>query len=220
MKVFKTTFFIKILATCLMVVDHLGLVTNIQSLNYIGRFSFPLFAFLIVQGFRKTSNQDHYLARLLRFGLISQPAFMLFQYSVSGYIMAINVLFLFFFTGLILASKYQVGFIVLNILIFSISLLTNRFFIEYTFYGMIMIILIDLYSYSKINKVFWWILWIALHLITHLFFPLQWVLIIFPLVLPYLFSITNEGHKTYWFYWFYPSQFLILTIVNYLLTLS
>ena len=46
-------------------------------LRFAGRIAFPLFAFMIVQGFLHTHNRKDYLLRLLAFALISQIPFSL-----------------------------------------------------------------------------------------------------------------------------------------------
>ena len=60
-------FFIKILAAALMVVDHLGVFFfhDYDILRIIGRVSFPLFAFLIVNGYKYTKDVKKYFYRLL-----------------------------------------------------------------------------------------------------------------------------------------------------------
>ena len=85
-----TIFIIKIIACITMVLDHIKYVyepsTNFATL-YLGRISFPLFAFLLTEGYVHTSNIKKYAKRLLIFGIISQIPFMLFRMHVGNWIM-------------------------------------------------------------------------------------------------------------------------------------
>jgi len=68
---------LKILAMTLMLVDHIGAVffPGIMWLRLIGRLSFPIFAYQIVQGAQHTGNRLRYGQRLLAFALISELPF-------------------------------------------------------------------------------------------------------------------------------------------------
>lgn len=72
-----------ILAMGLMVVDHLWgtLAGNIRILTSIGRLCFPIFAFLIVEGYFHTSNLKKYKLRLFVLALLSEIPF---DWMMSG----------------------------------------------------------------------------------------------------------------------------------------
>lgn len=58
-----SVFALKILACISMVIDHLGAVVYPDALwmRYVGRLSFPIFAFLLAEGFYHTKNVKKYL---------------------------------------------------------------------------------------------------------------------------------------------------------------
>lgn len=83
-----TNFQLKILALIFMTIDHIGYFFNHNSLEYIsfraiGRLSFPIFLFLIVQGYNHTSNIKKYLFALYSFAIIS---ILPFYYAFGSYL--------------------------------------------------------------------------------------------------------------------------------------
>lgn len=72
------TSFLKVLALCIMLVDHIGasIFTGIPELRYIGRIAFPLYAWCLVVGSVKTRNAPRYIGRLLLLAVVSQPIYM------------------------------------------------------------------------------------------------------------------------------------------------
>lgn len=69
---------LKIIACISMLLDHIGFVFNIEILRIIGRIAFPIFLYLIYNGYKHTSNKLFYAIRLGAFAAISQVPFSLF----------------------------------------------------------------------------------------------------------------------------------------------
>ncbi len=61
-----------------MLLDHIGILLHSNVLRGIGRMAFPLFVFLICNGYIHTSNRGRYALRLAGFALLSQIPFCLF----------------------------------------------------------------------------------------------------------------------------------------------
>lgn len=75
----RDTSFLKVLALCLMLVDHLGatLFRGVPELRLLGRMAFPLYAWCLVVGSVKTRDPFRYGMRLLGLGLVAQPLYMM-----------------------------------------------------------------------------------------------------------------------------------------------
>ncbi len=81
----------------LMLCDHLWatVIPGNDWMGYLGRLTFPVFAFLIAEGYRHTSNLKAYKKRLLIFGLISEIPFNMIMMSSVIYPFQQNVMFTF-----------------------------------------------------------------------------------------------------------------------------
>lgn len=104
---------LKIIACVTMLIDHLTTFFDrhsnfelVATMNSIGRLAFPIFAFLIAEGFYHTKNAKKYLTRLLIFAVISQiPYNITFMHKWIQWDQ-LNILFNFFF-GLLALVIYK-----------------------------------------------------------------------------------------------------------------
>ncbi len=78
-----------------MLADHVGLLFFPHDLLWriVGRLAFPLFAFLIAEGFERTSNVRNYFFRLLGFAVISQLVYSPFNHAAGDTLSTLNIFF-------------------------------------------------------------------------------------------------------------------------------
>ena len=205
-----------------MVVDHVGLLFFPHDLLWrvFGRLAFPLFAFLIAEGFGRTSNVRNYLFRLLGFAVISQLAYLPFNYATGWSLANLNIFFT-LSTGLVaLILVSCLSFFSSTPAIILICAFADFASFDYGSYGILTVLLSRLVlTHRKIG------------LPTLLLFPQAVTLFRFAsgfLSLQYFASMSVPLIAVYngerglalprtLFYWFYPVHLFILSLIWYLL---
>ena len=147
-----SNFLIKIIACITMFLDHIkysGPIFENFATQYLGRLSFPLFAFLLVEGYTKTSNLKKYYIRLLVFAFISQIPFMIFRKLVGEWLM-LNIIFtlLLGLSCITIYEKIKNKYIGILLVIFII-LLGEIFRVDYGWFGVTSIFVMYLLKEKK-----------------------------------------------------------------------
>jgi hypothetical protein len=208
MQIALNNYQIKLLAALLMVIDHVGkaFFPDIYAFRAIGRLSFPLFAWLLIQGETHTRKFWNYALRLLIFGAISQPIYQLFSETQQLNILFTLLLGLFCLRLSRIAPQWQVLVWIGGILL---SAATS---FEYGAYGIAVVALI---RYFQIDLV-WYLSWIAIHLIFVVGIPwfgsFQFPAVFTPLI--FQFANHQPGARARWFYLFYPVHMLVIYLLQ------
>lgn len=97
LRIETTSFSLHIMAMLFMLCDHVWgtLLTGHEWLTCIGRLTFPIFAFMIVEGYFHTKDLKKYVRRLLLFAILSELPFNLAIGGTAFYPLHQNVLWSF-----------------------------------------------------------------------------------------------------------------------------
>lgn len=177
--------------------------------NILGAVAFPIFCFLIAEGFVHTQDRGKYTLRMLFFALLSEVPFDLAHYQVFFSPRLQNVMFtltvgLLTLTALDWAGRragenrglYGVLTAALTAAGMALAYLVRG---EYVFLGVLAVVL--MYLLRERGK--FWLLGLAPLLVAS-----PWVLLAAPLLLAY---DGSRGRGNKWaFYVFYPAHFLVL----------
>lgn len=202
-----TSFEIKVLAALLMVIDHTGLVFFPDQLafRYLGRLSFPLFAWLLGQGEKHTKDVNAYLLRLVTWASISQPLyFILFRNGQLNILFTLALGLVALSLPKLTCSKYLVWI--------ATAIIAQAINAEYGAYGVLTIILLAQFSPGSIM---WWAGWDVLNLsilLVPIFAPYQVLAVIAPAIL--ICGNGKQGKKWKLFYLFYPLHLALLYLVS------
>lgn len=217
---------LKWLAMITMAIDHIGAglirpynqmtTMNLDGLytvtRLIGRLAFPIFAFLIVQGYQHTSNRRGYASKLFLFALISELPFdlafnhQLFYWPHQNifFTLAIGVI------GFAAFEKYEKRQqIIPQMLAFiGAGLLAECINADYGLYGILFIFGLGILRDQKVYQtVFGVILGLGQAGIASLAF------------LPIWFYNGQRGRQNKWFFYiFYPAHLLLIYLIRLFMT--
>lgn len=145
-----TCFSLKILALTTMLIDHIGAVFFPQYiwLRYIGRISFPIYAFLLSEGFIHTHSRTKYAARLFVFGIISEVPHDLAFYQKALDFSNLNIMFELYLGVLALSAveilmdrKNKIYVHIISSVMLAVILFVSSYFnTSYGIYGIVLII--------------------------------------------------------------------------------
>lgn len=228
-----------ILAMLFMLSDHLWTTIIVGSdwMTCIGRLAFPIFAFLIVEGYHHTHNFRKYLLRLLALAVISEIPFNLMVGGELFYPFYQNVIWT-FLIGLLtirliekiseLESLFLRGFTAALAVLVSF-LLGMVSMVDYYGFGVLTVLLFYLFRGDK-----WWcrlgqlvgLCWINFESLGGLVYPFtlfghsfhfaQQGFAVFSLIFIWLYKGRQGAHSKaiqYAFYLFYPVHMLILSLI-------
>lgn len=232
-----------VIAMAFMLMDHMWatVFTNAGWLTAVGRLAFPIFAFMIVEGYTHTKNLKKYVLRLFCFALIAEIPFNLMTGGRVIYYVHQNVLWTFLIAiGLIYLNELarKKGKLWLNLLTMVSTCLLGYIlgyitFVDYNAAGILTVLLFYFFRGRK-----WWCylgqliglyyinvemlqgLFFEVELFGHSFEIVQQGFAVLSLAFIWLYK-GRQGKKSkafqYFCYAFYPAHMLILWLIAMLL---
>lgn len=211
---------IKITAVTTMLLDHIGSLLidhKTHALLYVlfrcvGRLSFPLFAFLLVQGFAHTRNVRNYALRLFAFAILSEP---FYDYAFYGtfFTLAYQNIMWTLLLGLLVITAIRmsgdstiatIGFTFLGCLV---AVFLNP---DYSLYGVLMIVFFYFDAYDRMGRI------VSIIILNAFMGGIQF-LGSFALFFTEMYKEEKRRLPKYVFYAFYPVHLGILIAIRYLL---
>lgn len=151
-----SSFVIKLIAISCMFIDHIGAIFLESPLwfRFIGRISFPLFAFFISQGCKYSKNKLIYLKRLFLLAIISEIPFDLAFIGDINFLNKTNTVYTLFLGALTIVIFEHIKIIKINFIFKALLFLIPMFISELLMsdYGVLGIILIFLFYISNNKK--------------------------------------------------------------------
>jgi hypothetical protein len=224
---------LKIIAIVTMTIDHIGFfllnsdTTLYLATRIIGRIAFPLFAFMIVEGFFHTRDLKSYVKRLLVLGLAVEFILVMFYavYDINliiipytpGHLVQFNIMWtllvgLFGVYIINQKNKDLYGFLPLLLLV--------SYFLPFGFYGFGLMLIWGWIRHKKISYLF-----ILILSLVYMIFPLigepsiptsSYIQLFSLLALPFVYFYNSKSSIKYrfLFYWYYPAHAVILLLIK------
>lgn len=214
--------FLKITAMLSMLCDHIAFVlipaSGYPSLYYImravGRIAFPLFCFMLVEGFIYTHNREKYIIRLAVFAVISEIPFDL---SAGGGVLcweSQNVMWTLLIGFLVMyaidkAGESNIANITKIFAILAGSAAAYFMHTDYSVFGVFIIAALYIYRYNrKMGMLIMGMLILSQNSIE------IYAILSIPIILNYSPNKNNVWLPKYFFYAFYPAHLFILYIIR------
>jgi hypothetical protein len=201
----------QIIAMLTMLIDHMGIAFfhNQDKMRIIGRIAFPIYAYLIVQGYHYTRSLKKYFIRLTILFVLSQIPFML-----ALHVWSVNVIGTFIVALAVLGSLDRLTGIWMKIaLVLAASVFLELIPFDYGSYGLALILI---YRYLRHHEV------VLAHLALNVFFFFYgWNIQVYSVAAtiaivyaPTLFQFIERWKIPRWFWRsFYPAHLAVLAIL-------
>jgi hypothetical protein len=193
---------IKYLATLLMIIDHIGLLLEINELRLIGRLSFPLFCWVLARNWERRGEKtaNALIGRLLFFGIISQFPYILLVNRIE-----LNVLLTFLVSVLTFNEIHKTN----KKLILLLSGMAAAQFLNVSYGWFAVACPLLMLSFKGCGNKGWWFCWITANVLYTV--TCGYLIQIFAIFTPLILAYHNPAKdrkptaiEKKFFYYFYP----------------
>ncbi len=142
---------LKIIAMVTMLIDHVGYyllpqgTSTYLAMRIIGRIAFPIFAFYVATGYKRTSDINKYMIRMFVFALVTQVPFYFFSHGRFY----LNVMFT-FFMALLMLRLYERKNLLWVVMLFISDILN----MDYGAYGLVIVLIFYLFGENRKKSFF------------------------------------------------------------------
>lgn len=186
-------------------------ISNLYSITrLIGRLAFPIYCFLLVEGFYHTRNHKKFLFNLGAFAIISEIPFNLAISNKTQYPYSQNIFFTLFlgaltmYISMLLVRKYSYRGSLFGLFIaIAIAYLNEYIAGDYGYYGILFIIIIYNLRYQRLYQT-----------IAAFVLGISQYTAFISSILMYLYNGKRGKQPKYFFYIFYPAHLLLLYILR------
>lgn len=211
MKLGINSFQLKLIAVITMIIDHVGLFFFPEHILFriIGRISFPIFAFLIVEGFYHTRDIWKYMIRLGIFAVLSEIPFDLLTTGKVFDLRHQNVFFT-LLIGVVLMYVYEKQYSTFSKVstVFLIMLAGDIFRTDYGSWGVLMIFCFFIFRERMAAKL------ISVAVINIVVFGYIQAFAVMALLPIYFYNGEKGRGYKYFFYLVYPVHLWIIWIIK------
>lgn len=221
-----SSFVIKVIACIFMFCDHIKYASP-ELVNfvtvYLGRIAFPLFAFLITEGYAHTKDVYKYRKRLFVTAIISQVPFILFR-TLVGEWNCLNIIFTFVISinAMMIYDKLNNKFLAVLADLFLI-ILAEFLHIEYGWYAMVVVLIFHIFKNKKVWMSILYILTVIVYYLVNelnIFVNVNAMIYAICTILPLIFILMYNGKKgrddKRLFYYFYPVHLIVIYIFSFM----
>lgn len=223
---------LKLIGYITMFIDHIGIAFFPYNIFFriVGRISFPIFAYLLVLGYRHTHSKKNYAKKLAIFSICSQPFYFYFIHyflSPNDSISFINIiknlnigftLMLGLLTLYLLDTQKEKSIPHKAFLVCIILFLAYILHVDYGIYGILVIINLYEIASLKINKN----MGIFLHILLGFLKCNPFIIFIQSFSCLFFLLIPLESKKIRYHYnwlkkityWIYPIHFMIIVVID------
>ncbi len=208
------------IAVITMLIDHVGyyLLNDFEPFRMIGRLAMPLFIFMLVEGFKKTSSRPRYFARIFVTALIAEiPVYLLHISVMTDYYHNILFTMLLSFLALYATEKGKFWFVAVPL----VALAASAFNCEYGAFGVMLAVgfyLVNKYSPKQIFVRFTALLAVLLVTMIPLASYENWPIQLWSIcaVIPLALYNGKKGQRLprYFLYAFYPAHLFAIWLLT------